>query len=117
MFTADLYSERRAKLKSLISEGIILILGNPEVPMNYPANTYKYRQDSSFLYFFGLDLPDFAGVIDVNSGDEIIFGNDVDIEDIIWMGPQPTVKDQAVQVGINQTQPFGRLSDYFAKAK
>ncbi len=117
MFEAKLYSERRKNLTSNISNGIVLILGNVDVPMSYPANTYKFRQDSSFLYFFGLDLPAFAGVIDVESGEETIFGNDIDIEDIIWMGPQPSVKELCLKVGIQQNKPFDKLADYLAKAK
>ena len=66
-----------------MGNGVILILGNEESPMNYPANAFHFRQDSSFLYFFGLDHPGLAGVIDIDSGDEILFGNDADIEDII----------------------------------
>jgi Xaa-Pro aminopeptidase len=79
--------------------------------MNYPANTYHFRQDSDFLYFFGLDIPGFAGVIDLDSGNEWIFGNDFDLDDIIWMGPQPTVKDLASKCGIVNTAPFSRLEE------
>lgn len=89
----------------------MLILGNGEAPANYTDNTYKFRQDSSFLYFFGLNQPGFAGVIDIDSGDEYIFGNDVDMDDIIWMGPQPSVKDMAARVGVSKTAPFARLAD------
>ena len=90
---------------------MVLILGNGEAPANYTDNTYKFRQDSSFLYFFGLNQPGFAGVIDIDSGDEYIFGNDVDMDDIIWMGPQPSVKDMAARVGVSKTAPFARLAD------
>jgi len=68
--------------------------------MNYAANTYAYRQDSTFLYFFGLDMPGLAGVIDFDEEKEIIFGNDVDMEDIIWMGPQPKMTDNALKAGM-----------------
>ena len=88
-----------------------MILGNGEAPANYTDNTYKFRQDSSFLYFFGLNQPGFAGVIDIDSGDEYIFGNDVDMDDIIWMGPQPSVKDMAARAGVSKTAPFARLAD------
>lgn len=90
---------------------MVLILGNGEAPANYTDNTYKFRQDSSFLYFFGLNQPGFAGVIDIDSGDEYLFGNDVDMDDIIWMGPQPSVKDMAARVGVSKTAPFARLAD------
>ena len=75
-----------------VGDGLILILGNNEAPANYPDNTYKFRQDSSFVYFFGHSHPGYAGIIDANSGEEYFFGDDVDMDDIIWMGPQPSVK-------------------------
>ena len=111
MFETSVYKNRRARLKEKVKSGLVLILGNGEVPANYTDNTYKFRQDSSFLYFFGLNQPGFAGVIDIDSGDEYIFGNDVDMDDIIWMGPQPSVKDMAARVGVSKTAPFARLAD------
>ena len=104
MFETSVYKNRRARLKEKMENGLVLILGNGEAPANYKDNTYKFRQDSSLFYFFGLNLPDFAGVIDVDSGEEYIFGNDVDMDDIIWMGPQPSVKDLAASVGIGKTE-------------
>ena len=111
MFETCVYKNRRARLKVKVKSGLVLILGNGEAPANYTDNTYKFRQDSSFLYFFGLNQPGFAGVIDIDSGDEYIFGNDVDMDDIIWMGPQPSVKDMAARVGVSKTAPFARLAD------
>ena len=111
MFETSVYKNRRARLKEKVKSGLVLILGNREAPANYTDNTYKFRQDSSFLYFFGLNQPGFAGVIDIDSGDEYIFGNDVDMDDIIWMGPQPSVKDMAARVGVSKTAPFARLAD------
>ena len=111
MFETSVYKNRRARLKEKGKSGLVLILGNGEAPANYTDNTYKFRQDSSFLYFFGLNQPGFAGVIDIDSGDEYIFGNDVDMDDIIWMGPQPSVKDMAARVGVSKTAPFARLAD------
>ena len=84
---------RRQALRNKVQNGLILILGNNEAPANYPDNTYKFRQDSSFLYFFGHSHPGYAGVMDVEAGEDYFFGNDVDMDDIIWMGPQPSVKD------------------------
>ena len=110
MFETSVYKNRRARLKEKVKSGLVLILGNGEAPANYTDNTYKFRQDSSFLYFFGLNQPGFAGVIDIDSGDEYIFGNDVDMDDIIWMGPQPSVKDMAARVGVSKTAPFARLA-------
>ena len=111
MFETSVYKNRRARLKEKVKSGLVLILGNGEAPANYTDNTYKFRQDSSFLYFFGLNQPGFAGVTDIDSGDEYLFGNDVDMDDIIWMGPQPSVKDMAARVGVSKTAPFARLAD------
>jgi Xaa-Pro aminopeptidase len=87
-----------------------------EAAFNYPANTYHFRQDSHFLYFFGIDLPGFAAVIDFDNDQEYIFGNDFDIDDIIWMGPQPKVAELAEQVGITNTSPMSELQNLIAKA-
>lgn len=110
MFESSVYKNRRKKLLEKMSGGLVLIPGNGEAPANYPDNTYKFRQDSSFSYFFGLNLPGFAGVLDVDAGKEYIFGNDVDIDDIIWMGPQPLVKDLAAKAGVETTFPFSELA-------
>ena len=111
MFDKNTYIQRRNKLKNKDLTGIGLILGNVESPMNCQDNTYHYRQDSSFLYFFGLDFPGLAGIIDFENGEEFIFGDDVDIEDIIWMGPQVSLKENAAKVGISKTAPFSKLFD------
>ncbi|MEZ5082682.1 MAG: aminopeptidase P family protein [Bacteroidales bacterium] len=116
MFNASVYTDRRNRLRSEVKSGIILILGNPEASYNYPANTYHFRQDSNFLYFFGLDHPDLAGVIDVDNNEDYIFGNDVDLDDIIWMGPQPFLKDRATEVGVKNTQPLNKLLDFIKAA-
>lgn len=116
MFKREVYINRRAKLKKLVKNGIVLILGNNESPMNYPANGYHFRQDSDFLYFFGHDHAGMAGVIDIDSGDEILFADDVSMDDIIWMGPQPSVKALALEVGIEKTAPFAELAKLLVKA-
>jgi Xaa-Pro aminopeptidase len=103
-------------LKKLLGNGVYLFLGNNETPMNYPANAYHFRQDSTFLYFYGLDLPGMAAVIDIENGKDIIFANDVDIDDIIWMGPQPMVKDLAQKCLVNETQAFAKLADFLNDA-
>ncbi len=112
MFAKEVYINRRKKLKSLLSDGIALLVGNTEAPMNYPDNTYHWRQDSDFLYFFGIDLPGIAGVIDFNSGEEIIFGNDFDVDDIVWMGRQPLMADLAHRAGVSVIRPLAKLEDY-----
>ena len=111
MFDKQVYISRRKRLLEKFNEGIILLLGNTEASCNYPDNQYLFRQDSSFLYFFGLDKPDLAAVLDAETGQEVIFGNDVDIDDIIWMGPQPSMADQAAEVGVSKTAPFAKLAD------
>lgn len=104
-------------LSRKMSSGMILILGNGEAPANYTDNTYKFRQDSSFFLFFSVEFARFLpGVLDVDSGKEYIFGNDVDMDDIIWMGPQPTVKDMAAGVGVADTAPFTKLADCLKEA-
>ena len=116
MFTAETYIKRREALRNKVQSGIILILGNVEAPANYPDNTYKFRQDSSFLYFFGQSHPGYAGIMDIESGEDIFFGTDVDIDDIIWMGPQPSIKELAAQVGVQKSQPFCQLKEVVGKA-
>ena len=111
MFDKSVYVNRREQLVKKMSGGLILILGNGEAPANYTDNTYKFRQDSSFLYFFGLNRPGFAGVMDADSGDTCLFGDDVDMDDIIWMGPQPSVKEQAAGVGVANSAPFAKLAE------
>lgn len=116
MFEKEAYINRRKNLKKLISNGIALFPANQDAAFNYPANTYRYRQDSHFSYFFGLHHPGFLGMIDFDSGEEILFGNDVDIDDIIWMGPQPAVSEQAALAGIHKTYPYRDVEEYIKKA-
>lgn len=116
MFSKDVYVNRRSALKSKINKGILLFLGNSDASVNYPGNQYRFRQDSNFNYFFGLTDPDLAAIIDLESGEEIIFGNDVDIDDIIWMGPQPLVKEKAEKVGVTKTYPLASLDEFVGKA-
>ncbi len=117
MFEKNIYIKRRKKLKELMKgNGVLLFVGNNDVPMNYPANQYHFRQDSTFLYFFGVDEPGFAALIDTDSGEEILFGNDFEIDDIIWMGDQPTVKERAEEVGMEKSLPLKELDSYVKKA-
>ncbi len=112
MFPSDVYLNRRNRLRSKINNGIILLPGNCDAPMNYAGNTYHFRQDSSFLYFFGINQPDLAGVLDVDSGEDILFGNDVDMDDIIWMGPQPLMSERAALAGVRKTLPLSEILAY-----
>lgn len=116
MFHASTYSERRKKLREILKNGIFIFVGNTELPMNYPANIYHFRQDSTFLYFFGIDEPGLAAIIDIDNDKEIIFGNDIDIEDIIWTGPLPKMEDKAVKVDISITKPFAEFETYIKNA-
>jgi len=116
MFEKQVYTDRRNRLKNEMNGGICLFLGNQDVSFNYPANIYPFRQDSSFLYFFGIDHPNFAGIIDIDNNQEIVFGDDVDIDDIIWMGPQPTVQSQALEVGVSESKPMKELFNYIKSA-
>lgn len=116
MFKKDVYIERRNRLKNKLKGGLVLFLGNKEAAFNYPSNAYHFRQDSSFLYFFGLDLPNLAGLIDLDSGKEYLFGNDFSIDDIIWMGPQPTIKELSSEIGVENTEPFDQLGNYLRNA-
>ena len=116
MFTADIYSARRAELRRRIGKGIILLPGNVESPFNYPNNTFHFRQDSTFMYFFGHSVPALAGVIDVESGEETLYGDDFTVEDIIWMGPQPTIRNFADEVGVAQSRPMAKLQEDVRRA-
>lgn len=109
MFDKQVYTERRNRLRLTMGSGLILIPGNNESPLNYTDNTYHFRQDSTFLYLFGLDIPGLFGVIDANSGNDILFGNDNSIEDIIWSGVKPSVKELAASVGVTNTASFKEL--------
>lgn len=116
MFDAKVYVQRRKRLKKQLGSGLALFLGHEESPMNYLSNTYHFRQNSSFLYFFGLDAPGLAGVIDVDSDRDIVFGDDVSVEDIVWMGDQPLLKDRAARVGVKHTAPAAGLEETVRKA-
>lgn len=116
MFSQETYIRRRARLMDQVGSGVIVLLGNAEVPYNYPDNTYHFRQDSTFRYFFGLDVPMMVGVLDADSREEYLFANDVDIDDIIWTGPMPQVKDMAAQVGVSHTEAYAAAATCLQKA-
>jgi len=117
MFKAATYIERRKRLKKQVKSGIILLLGNEESSMNYADNTYHFRQDSSFLYFFGLDFPSLTGVIDIDEDKDFIFGNDLTVNDIIWMGPQPTIKEKSHKAGVKNTASIDNLEKLLKKVQ
>ena len=116
MFAAETFQKRRAVLKKEVKSGIILLLGNRESSMNFADNHYHFRQDSTFRYYFGIDKPDLAGVIDCDSGEEILFGDDLTIDQIVWTGFQPTMKELAEEVGIQTTLIYNKLREMVTKA-
>jgi Xaa-Pro aminopeptidase len=115
LFQSSVYQNRRNKLKASLSSGIVLLSGNGEAAMNYRSNTYRYRQDSTFVYFFGLWQAGLYAVIDLDENREIIFGDDFDIEDIIWMGAQPSIRTLAEGVGVTETLPLADLNTYISE--
>ena len=116
MFSAKTYAARRNMLRTKIGSGIVLFPGNPLSPNNYPNNAYYFRQDSSFLYYFGLNVPSLAGLIDADTGEEALYGDDFTVEDIIWTGPQPTLRELGAKVGIAATYPLSELEKRLRKA-
>ncbi|MBO5216846.1 MAG: aminopeptidase P N-terminal domain-containing protein [Alistipes sp.] len=111
MFASEIYTKRRAELVKRVGKGVILLPGNVESPFNYPNNTYPFRQDSTFLYFFGQNVPALAAVIDAESGVATMYGDDFTVEDIIWMGPQAKIAELAAQVGVGESKPMAKLYD------
>ncbi|MBP7507317.1 MAG: aminopeptidase P family protein [Prolixibacteraceae bacterium] len=110
MFDKQVYIERRKKLKNNISSGIILLLGNELSPINYSDNTYRFRQDSTFLYFFGINIPSLAAIIDVDTDQEIIFGNRQTIDSIVWTGKLTEVDEYALLCGVDNVMPLSDLT-------
>jgi len=116
MFKAQTYINRRQVLKNSINSGIAVFMGNDESPMNYTDNPYHFRQDSSFLYYFGLNKSGLIGIVDIDEGKDYIFGNDLTVEDFVWMGYHPTLKDQAQKVGIENTGSLTDLEKFLKQA-
>ena len=115
MFSKDTYIRRRAELKKIVGEGVIVLFGNNDAPCNYPANCYApMRQDSSFLYYFGQHRNGLVGVIDIDNDEEWLFGDDIDVEDIVWMGFTPSVADLAAEVGVTKTAPMKSLTAHLS---
>ena len=111
MFSTQTYINRRNELKKLVGNGVIVLFGNNESPCNYPSNAYyPFRQDSTFLYYFGQHRDGLVGVIDVDNNKEILFGDDIDIDDIVWYGSVDSVADMASQVGVANSLPLKELS-------
>ena len=116
MFDKKIYMARRAKLRQALKGGLVFFPGNPEVPCNYAGNTYPFRQDSNFLYFFGLQTPDMFGLIDLDADKDYLYADDLTMDDIIWMGHLPSVADMAAEAGISETAPVNDLKELLHKA-
>lgn len=119
MFAAQTYIDRRSALRACLQDqrGLLLFLGNEESPMNYADNCFHFRQDSTFLYFLGVDQPGWAGVMDLDAGTTTLFADDLSLDAIVWMGPQPTVAVQAASRGVAETAPAGALSQRLEEAR
>ena len=117
MFTADTYAQRRARLSAALTSGLLLFLGNDESPMNYTDNTYHFRQDSTWLYFFGLAQPGLAAVVDLDAGRTVIFGDDLGLDAIVWTGPQPLVSELAARAGVTDTAAASALAGTISAAR
>jgi Xaa-Pro aminopeptidase len=116
MFARETYIQRRERLRAQVQSGLILLPGNDESPMNYAANTYPFRQDSTFLYFLGLDQPGLAAVIDIEEGTECVFGDDPTVEEIVWTGPVPLLRDRCSRVGVTRTAASSELQQVLDRA-
>jgi Xaa-Pro aminopeptidase len=112
MFSKETYIQRREILKKNFSSGTILLMGNDECGMNYADNTYHFRQDSTFLYYFGINAPGLYAILNLDTGNDIIFGNDYTIDDIVWMGNMPSVASLAEKSGIEKTSETAALKSY-----
>ena len=112
----DIYIQRRKILLNNVKEGLIFLPGNRESPMNYPDNTYHFRQDSNFLYYVGIDRPDLSVVLDTNSGETILFGDNFTLDMIVWLGALPTLESLAEKSGIVHVKPTAVLADYLSDA-
>jgi Xaa-Pro aminopeptidase len=115
MFSTSTYTERRKVLCQKLGGGQVLLLGNNDLGMNYAANTFHFRQDSTFLYYIGIDQAGLAAIIDCASGETIVFGDELEMDDIIWTGEMPTIREQAAQAGITRTLPKAELQGQIGK--
>lgn len=116
MFTKKTYIDRRRRLASLVPDSLLLFVGNDNAPFNYAGNEYRFRQDSTFLYLFGLDTPGLAATIDTGTGVSTLFADDVSMDDIVWTGPMPTAQERALEAGMERAQPVAQLSEAIRRA-
>ena len=116
IFEKSVYENRRSVLKKKVGTGLLLFMGNEESSMNYKDNGYPFRQDSNFLYYFGINIAGLVAIIDAESGEEIIFGNELTLDDVVWTGPLPSLGEMAEAVGIKITKPFNKIEDTIRNA-
>jgi Xaa-Pro aminopeptidase len=116
MFSIETYTKRQQELLNRVNSGIILLPGNEESPMNYTDNPYRFRQDSTFLYYFGIIRPGLVSLLDATKGEVIIYGDDYTVEDFVWMGKQPTIRDQATLCGVTKTGSINDLANRLKQA-
>jgi len=116
MFDSSIYKQRREELRRRIGSGLILLPGNTFSPNNYPNNAYYFRQDSTFVYYFGQNVPSLAGVLDADSGCDELYGDDFTVDDIIWMGPQPKVAELAAEAGVAASGSMADLAQRVGEA-
>lgn len=109
LFSKQTYINRRAKLAENMKSGKLLFLGNIESPMNYKDNTFRFRQDSTFLYYFGINLPGIAVIYDIDNQCTTLYGNEYSMDDIIWIGEVEAINSLAEKVGINFVKPFNEI--------
>ncbi|MGW8282479.1 MAG: aminopeptidase P family protein [Gemmatimonadota bacterium] len=110
MFEASTYVDRRRQLCERIGSGVILFVGNDLTPMNYPDNPYPFWQDRSFLYYWGLDEPGLAGLLDADTGEATLLGHDPTIDEVVWTGPQPSLASKAERIGASGPAPIETIA-------
>ncbi len=116
MFSKETYTSRREKLAKLMPDSFMLFIGNDDAAFNYKDNQYRFRQDSTFLYLFGLDTPGLAAMMDTTTGETTIFADDVSMDDIVWTGPMPSASERAAEVGVYSTRPVAELAGVVERA-
>src|SRR3954468_4020657 len=117
MFSTATYKQRRNRLKELVGSGLIILPGNEEVGMNYRDNVYHFRQDSTFLYFTGIDQPNLCFIIDIDNDSEILYGDDLTVDQVVWTGPVDSLASFAFKSGIDSVQRYSTISDDVKKAR
>jgi len=117
MFDRQVYIQRRKKLKEQLGSGVVLLLGNDNSSINFEDNHYPFRQDSTFLYFYGLDKPGLAGIIDIDHDQEMLFGTDTGVIELIWAGPQPTLEALSHRAGVDHVYPLTEIASWLKKAQ